>query len=202
MTTNNDIIGNDELSRPVTHTMVSETDGALAKLRLMSSIEGPLQFHLLSMLPSFEHTANRLADKTSRLSSMTDGIMGAIRDDVSAMVDREFDRRSDYFPSEDRVLELVEESIDGRKFQRRLDSAITEAIDNYDFDGIKSDIQSEIERDLDSTISNAIDDHDFGDIFDEQAKTIVSTLVSDIKSDPNHPLVNAIVNAIADRLTK
>ena len=196
MNTNNDIIGNDELSRPVTHAMLDKADSSLAKLKIISTIEGPLQRHIKDIVYSYENTLNRLTTQSKRLDSFSDSVMDIIRHDVSSMIDSEFDSRSDTYPSEDRVIELVDEQMETRSFERKLESTISDAIDNHDWDTVKSDIQSEIERDLDTTISDAVEEK-LGDNADQ----IIDQLVDKIESDPYHPLVNALLSAVSVRLS-
>jgi len=204
MTYTNDIIGTDELSRPITRAQMLGTDGAVPRIKLLSEIVGPLQPYLQDILRLAEIQHNNLDHYRKKTNALQSALSDLIKPDIEAAVEHELDRRSDSWIHTDNLTDsMVGELQSSRRVRAEIIEMISENVDTGD---IRDDIKSDIERDLEDKITDAINDHDFGDILDDHTRDIddkiVKRLVDEISDDPNHPLVNAIAQAIGARLCK
>ena len=205
MTTNtNDILGTDELSRSITRAQMLGTDGAVPRLKLLAEIVGPLQPYLQDILRLTEIQAHNLEHYRKQTTDLQSALSALLKHDIEAAVEHEIDRRSDSFIHEDNIADAIREEImSNRRVRAEIEEVASNCIDTAD---IKDDVKSDIERDLDEKITDAISDHDFSDILDDHTRDvddkIVKRLVDEISDDPNHPLVNAITQAIGARLCK
>lgn len=204
MTYTNDIIGTDELSRPITRTQLDNTSGAVPRIKLLSEIVGPLQPYLQDCFRLAEVQHNSLEFYRKKTNDLQSALSALLKHDIEAAVDNVFDNRSDSWIHTDNLTDsMVGELQSSRRVRAEIIEMISENVDTGD---IRDDIKSDIERDLDDKITDAISDHDFGDILDDHTRDIdskiVKRLVDEISDDPNHPLVNAIAQAIGARLCK
>lgn len=208
MTYSNDIIGTDELSRPITRTQLDNTSGAVPRIKLLSEIVGPLQPYLQDCLRLAEIQHNNLEFYRKQTEDLRTAIIAIVKNEIGQTVERELEQRSDSLVTMDEVRdcisdELVEHIHHNRKFRNEIVELCSESIDISD---IKDDVRSDIERDLSDKISDGIADYDFGDILDDHTRDIdakiVKRLVDEISDDPKHPLIDAIAVALAARLTK
>lgn len=205
MTTNtNDILGTDELSRPITRAQMLGTDGAVPRLRLLSEIVGPLQPFLQDILRLAEVQANNVEYYRNQNQNLRKALVDLLKADIEAKIEHEFDRRSDSWIHGDNLADsMLDEIMGSRRIRAEISEIAANCIDTGD---IKSDIQSDIERDLEDKVNDFIAGYDFGDMLDDHTRDIddkiVKRLVDEISDDPNHPLVNAIAQAIGARLCK
>lgn len=206
MTYTNDLIGTDELSRPITRTQLDNTSGAVPRIKLLSEIVGPLQPYLQDCLRLAEIQHNNLEFYRKQIEDLRTALLAIVKHEISNAVDGELDRRSDSLVTMDEVRDCISDELcehihSNRKFRNEITEICSESIDTED---IKNDIQSDIERDLDEKIEDAISNFDFGDILDDHTRTIdagvTKRLVDEISDDSSHPLVNAIAEALALRL--
>lgn len=206
MTYSNDILGTDELSRPITRTQLDNTSGAVPRIKLLSEIVGPLQPYLQDCLRLAEVQHNSLEFYRKQTEDLRTAIIAIVKHEINNTVERELDRRSDSLVTMDEVRDCISDELcehihSNRKFRNEISELCSESIDTED---IKNDIQSDIERDLSDKISDGIADYDFGDILDDHTRDIdakiVKRLVDEISDDSSHPLVNAIAEALALRL--
>jgi hypothetical protein len=202
--TNNDILGTDELSRPITRDQLFRTDGHVERLKLLSEIVGPFQIYLQDIHRLTEVQQKNVEYYRKKTNDLQSALSDLIKPDIEAAVENEMDRRSDSFIHEDNITDhLMTEITTSRRIRAEISEIASESIDVGD---IKCDVKSDIERDLDEKITDAINDFDFGDILDDHTRDIddkiVKRLVDEIDDDQNHPLVNAIARALAARLTK
>ena len=204
MTTTQDILGTDELSRPITRSQMLGTDGAVPRLRLLSEIVGPLQPFLQDILRLTEIQQKNVEYYRNQNHNLSKALNDLLKADIEAKIESEFDRRSDSWIHGDNIGDsILDEIMGSRRIRAEIQEIAANCIDTSD---IKDDIQSDIERDLGDKISDAISDHDFGDILDDHTRDIdekiVKRLVDEISDDPKHPLIDAIASALAARLTK
>lgn len=206
MTSNTDILGTDELARPITVKQMNDTDGLIPRLKLISEIISPTQRYVQDCLRLAECQAHNLEHYRKQAIDVRNSLLALLKSDINNLISDELDRRSDSLVTMDEVRdclsdELVDHIQNNRRFRTEVSEIASSCIDTSD---IKEDIQSEIERDLSDKISDAIDDHDFGDILDDHTRDldekIVNRLASEIEDDSSHSLVNAIARAIALRL--
>ena len=196
------ILGNNELSMPVTSEQIDNASGIRERLTLLASIVGPLQPYLQQCLRNAEIERTSLDHYKKQVEDLRSSLAAMLRSEIRNTVQTELDQRVDSFLHEDN---LTERMIDEISNSRRLRSEIEEVASNaLDLDDLKDDVKSDIERDLDDKIEDAISNFDFGDILDDHARTIdagtTKRLAEEIGDDPNHPLVNAIVSALVLRL--
>lgn len=203
MTTNtNDILGTDELSRPITRAQMLGTDGAVPRLRLLSEIVGPLQPFLQDILRLTEIQQKNVEYYQNQNQNLRKALVDLLKADIEAKIESEFDRRSDSWIHSDNIGDsILDEIMSNRRIRAEISEIAANCIDTGD---IKSDIQSDIKRDLEYKISDGIADYDFGDMLDDHTRDIdekiVKRLVDEISDDSSHPLVNAIAEALALRL--
>lgn len=196
------ILGNNELSMPVTSEQIDNASGIRERLTLLASIVGPLQPYLQQCLRNAEIERTSLDHYKKQVEDLRSSLAAMLRSEIRNTVQTELDQRVDSFLHEDN---LTERMIDEISNSRRLRSEIEEVASNaLDLDDLKDDVKSDIERDLDDKIEDAISNFDFGDLLDDHARTIdagtTKRLAEEIGDDPNHPLVNAIVSALVLRL--
>lgn len=196
------IHGYNELSMPVTSEQIDNASGLRERLTLLASIVGPLQPHLQQCIRSAELERTSLDHYKKQVEDLRSSLAAMLRCEIRNTVQTELDQRVDSFIHEDN---LTERMIDEISNSRRIRSEIGEVASlALDLDDIKEDVKSDIERDLDDKIEDAISNFDFGDILDDHARTIdagtTKRLAEEIGDDPNHPLVNAILNALVLRI--
>lgn len=208
MTYTNDIIGTDELSRPITRTQLDNTSGAVPRIKLLSEIVGPLQPYLQDCLRLAEVQHNSLEFYRKQTEDLRTAIIAIVKNEIGQTVERELEQRSDSLVTMDEVRdcisdELVEHIHHNRRFRNEIVELCSGSISTSD---IKEDIQSDIERDLEDKVNDLIAGYDFGDMLDDHTRDIdekiVKRLVDEISDDPKHPLIDAIASALAARLTK
>lgn len=204
--TTNDILGTDELSRPITRTQLNDTDHPVSRLKLLAEIVGPLQPYLQNISERIQIQEKNLEFYRKQTEDLRTAIIAIVKHEINNMVERELDRRSDSLVTMDEVRDCISDELcehihSNRKFRNEISELCSESIDTED---IKNDIQSDIERDLDDKISDSIAGFDFGDTLDDHTRDIdekiVKRLVDEISDDSSHPLVNAIAEALALRL--
>ena len=202
--TNNNILGTDELSRPITRDQLFNTDGFIPRLRLLAEIVGPFQIYLQDIHRLAEVQQKNVEYYRKQTTDLQSALSALLKNDIEAAVEHEIDRRSDSWIHSDNIADhLMNEITSGRRIRAEISEIASESIDVGD---IKCDVKSDIERDLDEKITDAINDFDFGDILDDHTRDVdekmFNRLVDEISDDANHPLVNAIARALAARLTK
>lgn len=203
----NDILGTDDLSRPITRTQLNNTSGAVPRIKLLSEIVGPLQPYLQDCLRLAEIQHNNLEFYRKQTEDLRTAIIAIVKNEITHTVERELDQRSDSLVTMDEVRDCISDELcehihSNRRFRNEIVEICSESIDTAD---IKDDVRSDIERELDDKISDGIAGYDFGDILDDHTRDIdekiVKRLVDEISDDSSHPLVNAIAQAIALRLS-
>lgn len=215
------ILGVDDMARPVTRDHLDKAGTAIAKLRLLASIEGPVRHHLCDILTALEGST-LVADKyKKRCDSLSNALLDIVGAEFRMLVEDKLSDRLDDFITSDNIEEHILDSISSN---RRVRAEIEATVgNNIDTGAIVDEVRSEVERNLDDRIEGAIndfdfdthisdavtnilDDHDFGDMLDDHTRDIdekiVKRLVDEIGDDPLHPLVNAIAAVLAARLTK
>jgi light-regulated signal transduction histidine kinase (bacteriophytochrome) len=196
------IIGNNELSMPVTAAQIDDASGIRERLTLLASIVGPLQPHLQQCLRNVEIERASLDHYKRQVEDLRSSLAAVLRSEIRNTVQTELDQRVDSFIHEDNLTErMIDEITNSRRIRSEIEEVATNAIDLDDF---KDDIKSDIERELDDKIEDAISNFDFGDVLDDHARTIdagtTKRLAEEIGDDPNHPLVNALLNALVLRI--
>lgn len=204
MTNTNDILGTDELSRSITRAQVLGTDGHVAQLKLLAEIVGPLQPYLQDILRRTEVQENNVNYYRKKVTDLESSLSALLKPELEALIDYVFDNRSDSWIHTDN---LTDSMVDELQSSRRVRAEIIEMIhENIDTGDIKDDIKSDIERDLEDKVNDLIAGFDFGDILDDHTgdvdSKIVKRLADEISDDHNHPLVNAILNALVVRIGK
>lgn len=211
------ILGNNELSMPVTSEQLDDATSFKERLALLASIVGPLQPHLQQCFRSFDVQRESLDYHKKQVEDLRTSLMSVLRHDINNHISSEIDKRCDSFISTDNITDTIMEELEN---SRRIRSEIEEIASHaLHFDDLRHDITRDIERDLDDTIEKAIDSydldtkisdalasHDFGDILNDHTRvlnaSIIGRLAAEISDDPDHPLVSAIVNALVLRLAR
>jgi hypothetical protein len=201
-----DILGTDELGRPITVKKMNETDGLVPRLSLISEIPTPTHRYLQDCLRLAETQTDSLAHHRKQANDVCTSLTALLKHDINNLIGVELDRRSSTLVTMDEVRDCISgELVDNIHNNRRFRSEVSEIVEScIDPGELKEDIQSDIERDLNDRISDVIDGYDFGDILDDHTRDldekIVKRLASEIEDDANHPLVNAILNALVVRI--
>lgn len=211
------ILGNNELSMPVTSEQLDDATSFKERLALLASIVGPLQPHLQQCLRSLDVQRESLDYHKKQVEDLRTSLMSVLRHEINNYITDKVDESCGSFISTDNITDTIMEELEN---SRRIRSEIEEIASHaFDIDDLKHDITRDIERDLGDTIEEAIDSydldtkisdalasHDFGDILDDHTRdldaNIIKRLTAEISDDPHHPLVSAIVNALVLRFAR
>lgn len=171
----NDILGVDEMSRPIAISDLTRADNARAKLKLLAAIESPLQVHLKEVASELDAATTDRDNSRASLDSLAALLLPSIlpkildqvlplltkaldnpstreesrfSDTLGRIISADIDEATRYLINEDSARQFLRDELEGepRYFTRAVESAVKASIDT---DDIASTAKDRVLEDLD-----------------------------------------------------